>query len=573
MQSGTSSEETLAGVTSSRARWIFASSVILALLVLTVRVGWYHRAGLIPDLTLDDAYISFRYARNLVRGHGLVYNVGERVEGYTNFLWTLAIAGALAAGAEPEPAAEALAALAAIGTILLLAALSRRWIRGPCSGPARFLPPILFAAIGSQARHVISGMETLLFLFLVLAGFSLLLRDEPDPAEVRDARSWDGRAAAGSGLLFGLAVLTRPEGLLYAGLAGLYLAWAGVRHGSLNGSYLQRLRPALYFGIAVLALVLPHLAWRWSFYGHPLPNTYYAKVAGALPERLSRGWEMLGRALEDWEIWPVLGLVVFAAPSIWRRRVWLWSFLISLATVGAFVLVGGDFLAFFGPRLLMPALPFALLLAAEGLRRVGSGMYRFVDSSMLPNGVVGVALLAVAAYALWPPWPTRAGELGGLAAMHRSWREMGEWLARNSDPDVLIATPAAGILPYVSDRPAVDMFGLTDEHIAHHAEIDPAMPPAHGKSDPVYVLERRPDYLYVGEMTPEGLPKAARLGWVAGRIAKEYELVAQVKGRRGPLIRGRWVIETDRFRPGLHRKGYISGIFRRIETGDAPGPR
>jgi len=38
---------------------------------------------------VDDAYISFRYAHNLAEGQGLVFNVGEYVEGYTSLLWTL----------------------------------------------------------------------------------------------------------------------------------------------------------------------------------------------------------------------------------------------------------------------------------------------------------------------------------------------------------------------------------------------------------------------------------------------------------------------------------------------------
>jgi hypothetical protein len=43
---------------------------------------------------LDNAYISYRYAENLVRGEGLVFNHGERVEGYSNFLYVLAVAPA-----------------------------------------------------------------------------------------------------------------------------------------------------------------------------------------------------------------------------------------------------------------------------------------------------------------------------------------------------------------------------------------------------------------------------------------------------------------------------------------------
>src|SRR4051812_9407292 len=53
-------------------------------------------------LTIDDAYITYRYARNLVRGFGLVYNPGERIEGYTNFLWTLLVAGGLKLRLEPN---------------------------------------------------------------------------------------------------------------------------------------------------------------------------------------------------------------------------------------------------------------------------------------------------------------------------------------------------------------------------------------------------------------------------------------------------------------------------------------
>src|SRR6185437_4110074 len=53
----------------------------------------------------DDSFISFRYARNLAHGNGLVWNVGERVEGYTNFLWTVIAAGAIRAGLHPGQAA------------------------------------------------------------------------------------------------------------------------------------------------------------------------------------------------------------------------------------------------------------------------------------------------------------------------------------------------------------------------------------------------------------------------------------------------------------------------------------
>lgn len=53
-----------------------------AIAAITVVIGWALR------FTQDDAYITLRFSRNLAEGTGLVFNAGERVEGYTNFLWT-----------------------------------------------------------------------------------------------------------------------------------------------------------------------------------------------------------------------------------------------------------------------------------------------------------------------------------------------------------------------------------------------------------------------------------------------------------------------------------------------------
>ena len=45
--------------------------------------------GYFSVFTVDDAYISYRYAENFAKGDGLVFNKGEYVEGYTNFLWVI----------------------------------------------------------------------------------------------------------------------------------------------------------------------------------------------------------------------------------------------------------------------------------------------------------------------------------------------------------------------------------------------------------------------------------------------------------------------------------------------------
>jgi hypothetical protein len=540
-----------------------------ALLILSIRVAWFHYQDLVPSLMVDDAYISFRYARNLVQGEGLVFNPGERVEGYTNFLWTVVLAGGMAAGATPETTAESVAGAAAVASVLLLAGLSRRLLRGRLATLAAVLPPILYAALGSQARHVVSGMETLLFGFLVLAAFSAVLWRWRSPADDTGAGGTGGaapgdRAAAAAGVLFALASMTRPEGTLFTGLGGLLV----LLHPGGGGGWCHclgtRLRPgALLFGI-FLAIYGPYTAWRVSYYGYLLPNTFYAKVAGPRDEVLARGWESLGDLMGQWPVWPLLlaaALALVPLRSLKPDPLWAWPSAVVLATWTSYVLVGGDFIDFFGPRMLMPALPFLLLLAAEGLRRAAAA----VPARRAGAALLVTALVALTAHELVQPWPKWSGDLGGLAVAHRWLHEVGVWLNREEPSGASLATGGVGIVPYVTGWPTIDMYGLVDAHISHHGVFDPAMPPAHARSDPGYVLDRRPKYL-VSMLNRDGVARSARLGWVADRVRREYELVAQVKVvQRGRLVRGRRVLEVKGFRSALWKRGYRLGIFRRLE--------
>ena len=70
--------------------------LLIAVLIFVLHAVYYW------SWTEDDAFISFRYARNLVDGQGLVFNPGEKVEGYSNFGWVLAFCGGAAPGRRPR---------------------------------------------------------------------------------------------------------------------------------------------------------------------------------------------------------------------------------------------------------------------------------------------------------------------------------------------------------------------------------------------------------------------------------------------------------------------------------------
>jgi hypothetical protein len=157
----------------------------------------------------DDAYISFRYARNMVEGNGLVFNVGDRVEGYTNFLWTAMSAVPLAGGSDdPLHAMHRAARLlwfATYGILLVFGVflVARKVYLAPLAAA-----PLL--AHWSFNQWYLSGMETALVAFLTLLVVVIFAFQEP-------ARRL---AAAAFGTVCVLLVMARPDtGVFLVGLA------------------------------------------------------------------------------------------------------------------------------------------------------------------------------------------------------------------------------------------------------------------------------------------------------------------------------------------------------------------
>lgn len=525
------------GATASRqgtrsARWQWATAALAATLLAARAAHLWS-----PFLLLDDAFISFRYAQNLLAGHGLVYNPGERVEGYTNFLWTLLLAAGGALGLDLPRLSVALAAAAGIAAVALLARLAA-WAF-PESPLLAALPPLVFASLGSQPRFVVSGLETLLFAALLLLGLERLLV---------------GRRPAAAGAAFALATMARPEGGLYW-LLTLPFAAAGAGDG-------RRWRAALRFALPFVALYLPYFVWRWSYYGWLLPNTFYVKASDFTWARPARAVPQLLMLADRWNAWPLVALAVGAlvvpaaveGAARWRLVCWSWL----LATLGYFFWVGGDFLVFFGPRFLLPALPPLLLLATHGLAGLTQPLAPRAGA-LLRAGVVAGLLAA----ALWFAWPARLGRLEALAMEQEAWTRLGHWLRDGTPPHAVLATGGAGITPYYAQRRTLDMYGLTDEHIAHQplpaAGFRQA---AHEKFDPQYVLDRRPDLL-ISRLSRRATPVSAGLGAVAGRVRTCYVPLLLLKVRGAPPTEEGWLLFTNRATPELVAAGYETALFRR----------
>ena len=149
-------------------------SFVLILLVFAVYAARFiERTSFVIDGTrhyalFDDAMISMRYARNLAEGHGLVFNPGERVEGYTNFLWVLLAAVAIKLGLDPLLTTRIVGVACALAVMFFC---TRFVARSTSSSPILILlVPLLLAANSAFALWSQAGLETMLFTFLVLVG-------------------------------------------------------------------------------------------------------------------------------------------------------------------------------------------------------------------------------------------------------------------------------------------------------------------------------------------------------------------------------------------------------------------
>lgn len=255
----------------------------------------------------DDAFIAFRYVSNAHLGYGYVWNAPPflPVEGYTSFLWTVLLDVVWRiTGVEPPDSANWLSLLFACGTLTLSGRLLLRLDWSDRLRPRRavFLA-LMFAYLLLNRTFLAwssSGLETALFNFLVLLWASALLFA---PATARRLALAGSAAAA--------LALTRPDGLLYCAVtaAAVFLVAFGApeRRGA---------RRILLAGLAPLAVVVAHEAWRLAFYGAWLPNTYYAKVSGAWPQS---GVRYLWSFTLEYALWAVAAVAVWALVATLRR--------------------------------------------------------------------------------------------------------------------------------------------------------------------------------------------------------------------------------------------------------------
>ncbi|MEU4518700.1 hypothetical protein AB0F52_08255 [Amycolatopsis sp. NPDC024027] len=486
-------------------------------LVLTLVLGLSLLHQLLFATVTEDALVTFRYAQNIADGNGPVFNPGERVEGYTNFLWLVLVALPRAAfGADVRTTAVVLGVVAALGCVLVSCFLVNRIVAAAAPDGAAPRPAIgvaaavLTASAGGLAVYGASGSEVPLFVLLALAtGYALA-----------------ARRPVVAGVLVAFAVMTSPEGLVVAVLVGLWLVGAALKRRHSWWAPVGYAQSALVF-------LIPRLAWRATFYQHFVPAPLAAKLGGTLGARFAAGWPYLSGFALAHQGFLLLGLVAAVALVLRRTepaargdavvgaaavrgsqqadppargeaavgtaasrvaeapargdavvgtaveaRALLWLlFAMAAGLAAAAVLIGGDP----GPswRLLAP-LPPLLAVAAAGTYGVLTVNVVAKPSPrpkpwaggtrLVPVTACGLAGIAVLVSVFSPEmldrvrvWHSHGAELA----------EIGGWLGDYLPPGSVVSAASPGaIAAHGGQLLIIDVLGRTDDHIAREGRHD-----------------------------------------------------------------------------------------------------
>lgn len=435
----------------SKRNWVF-------LLLSMLFAGWalafiYHSSYVAIDGRLyfnlfDDAMISMRYAWNFSHGNGLVWNVGERVEGYTNLLMTLMMS--IATWLFEKRYAVLAVQLTGIFFVLGTAFLALKISETLGITDRVLLRSLLFTAIllyYPLNYWSLMGMETGLLALLLNAGVlsSLLYVNT-----LQQKYLWL------TAICFGLAFLTRNDSLLFAILAFSYLSQT-LKNGR------KYIYSFLLAGLVYGSFVIGQTLFRYGYYGEIVPNTYTLKLVGMpLMERLRNGWGFIRPFFKETSavlLIAVVGLLLkYSKPKLYLFGFFLISFTYQ-------IYVGGEPWNYW--RIMAPAMPFLFILlfdgATEALRRMFKVSRGPVFAILFFTLTIGGELLMDFRF---------LREMSLLAYPYDNepaQKHVNIAIAINelTDENATIGVFWAGTIPYYADRPAIDFLGKSDPFIAN----------------------------------------------------------------------------------------------------------
>jgi arabinofuranosyltransferase len=421
------------------------------LIAITVGIALAIQYGV---CTQDDAFISFRYAENLVNGHGLVFNPGERVEGFSNPSWTLLFAILIGLGFNPVSSSVFLGYCSIAFLVYSTTRLSK------VVGGTVAIAAWAVVLDPSMLLEAVEGLESVFYAGLITLSCAWMLQERQE-----------NRSHLPSTLLFILASFTRPEAPIFFIIMHVSASY-----------YDRRYSRSIETTIPFISFLLLCAFVRLIYYGDILPNTFYAKVGGLAIER---GISYCHLHIKHHPLmW--LGLM-FVFTSNTNKREWFVLTFLCLGYLAYVITIGGDF---------KPTSRFILPLT--GIMAASISMLNEKLNEFKQDWIW--LILAVIVFFGRMPLYAKSLQWAENRRMNLIARKVvGDWIAIYTPPDTVIAMHSVGVIPYYAGRYTIDMWGLNDRTIAKSPAPKFGKGLAgHEKTNPEYVFSRNPD-IYLPE--------------------------------------------------------------------------
>ena len=426
-----------------------AASVLILIFIL---IGAWMHAQQYTGVTIDDAFITFRHALNLVSGNGFTCNPGERVEGTSSPLFALISALPIALKQDPYAFATFIGKLAFCGCCIAAYLTVHHCHPGPWRRTVSLCAAGSVATIPELAYHSQTGMETVLFACVVAVAFLLRIRLKPQ----NSAWAW----------AMGIAALIRLEGLVFFALWMIPMAWRALK-GNIQWRQVRK------DGLSFVAVVAPMFLLRLLYFREWVPNTIVAK-SGFGDRYFTTEWPVIWRHLSEDPALENLTTYISAHPwviflaalaLVWNntRNAAVHFLLIVVSCTAVVSWAAGDWMPHM--RLFVPALPLLFVCAALGI-----GAVLNQENTGKPHVAFSMMVMGVAMGGLV------YGNAGGVERMRLcevdadKMKALGEKLESIKKEDDWLISDMAGVLPYYWQIPTTDLLGLCSIDVARHGE-------------------------------------------------------------------------------------------------------
>jgi arabinofuranosyltransferase len=371
--------------------------------------------------SIDDAYITLRYSKNLLLGNGPIFNIGERVEGYSNFSWMVLLAAFGWFGVPMAMAMKVLGFASGVGVLALVWKISASYFK---SGLAVTSSVVLLATSSFFAVWAVDGLETMFYTMLLTSLVYLLSTDRTNPLVI--------------GIIASLVALTRPEGIMFSLIAVMYLTFKDGRISGLKA-------------LGLVAIVAGgYELFRINYFGEFVSNTAIAKVHWSLHKSLE-GLRYLNAYNTDSGYLILPAALAGAASSMENPRLRI-PILFILAQIVFLMVSGADLM--YAYRFVIPVLPCIALLCASAVEMA----YKRVNRNFAL--IVLIVLAASQAFSNYASLPKKHIGYDNLTFRTASLFTIANFLAQRSEKDDWILLSEAGIIPFYADAKIKDYMGL-----------------------------------------------------------------------------------------------------------------